>query len=184
MKKIAENILVMAVLISVCLPLNAQDKKENRPAKPTPEQVMERQCMKMVQQLGLDDKQAEKFATTYKAYRSDCDKVRQKYHPKTDPNSSSKDKKLRTDKVIDQAMKDCFSEQRSMLDLREKYYGEFRSFLSARQTEKLFKKECKRHDKGLRHGKKMGKGKGHKKAMGFRPNTPMPEGRPQPVQQQ
>lgn len=188
MKNMAKNILALAVLLCICLPMKAQDPKGNRPerpSKPTPEQMLEQKCMKLIQQLGLDDKQAEKFTVTYKAYRADCDKVRQKYHPKPEPTAAApKDKKIKTDKEIDQAMKDRLAEQRAILDLQEKYFAQFRTFLSARQTEKLFKKECKHHDKDSRHGKKRGKGKGNRKGMTFHPNSPMHESHHQPPQQQ
>ena len=43
-----------------------------------------------------------------------------------------------TDEQVDKMMRDRFKQSRKMLDIREKYYDEFRKFLSPKQVEKVY----------------------------------------------
>ena len=46
-----------------------------------------------------------------------------------------------TDAEIDTMLKNRFKQSRKLLDLREKYYGEYRKFLSARQVQRVYELE-------------------------------------------
>ena len=50
-----------------------------------------------------------------------------------------------TDAEVDKMMRDRFAQARKMLDIREKYYDEFRKFLSAKQVQKVFDKGMDNH---------------------------------------
>jgi hypothetical protein len=50
-----------------------------------------------------------------------------------------------TDAEVDKMMRDRFAQARKMLDIREKYYGEFRKLLSAKQVQKVFDKGMDNH---------------------------------------
>jgi hypothetical protein len=45
-----------------------------------------------------------------------------------------------TDEQVDKMMRNRFKQSRKMLDIREKYYDEFRKFLSPKQVQKVFDK--------------------------------------------
>jgi hypothetical protein len=118
--------------------------------------------------LGLDDKTAAKFAEVYKKYMKEMDDLRKQYMPaKSDlkkdkpsmPNSL-------TDAEVDKMMRDRFAQARKMLDVREKYYDEFRKFLSPKQVQKVynqgmankerFHKEMRRRSDMKKDGKSRG----------------------------
>ena len=65
-----------------------------------------------------------------------------------------------TDAEVEQVIKARFAQSRKMLDIREKYYNEFRKFLSPKQIQKMYNMEKRIGDK-MR--KEMGKRQGMKK---------------------
>ena len=71
-----------------------------------------------------------------------------------------------TDAEVDKMMRERFAVSRKMLDVREKYYDEFRKFLTPKQVQKIF-------DKG-----QMNRGKFHKE-MNRRAGMKRPQGNPQ-----
>ena len=46
--------------------------------------------------------------------------------------------KTPTDEEVDKMMRDRFKQSRKMLEVREKYYDEFRKFLSPKQVQKVY----------------------------------------------
>ena len=64
-----------------------------------------------------------------------------------------------------------FAQGRKMLDIREKYYDEFRKFLSPKQVQKVYNQGMK--NRGKFH-KEMNRRAGMKKPHGNRPDGPMP----------
>lgn len=123
--------------------MNAQDnqapvKKERK--RPTMEQMCEMQCNKIVNELGLDDKTAAKFKEVYTKYMKELNDLRWKNAPKKEDvkKDGPKAPKQLTDAEVDKMMRDRFAQSRKMLDIREKYYDEFRKFLSPKQTQKVY----------------------------------------------
>ena len=123
--------------------MNAQadkpkEKKEHK--RPTMEQISEMQCHRIVNELGLDDKTAAKFSEVYKKYMKEMNDLRLKNIPKK--SEMKKDElpmpKSLTDAEVDKMMRDRFAQARKMLDIREKYYDEFRKFLSPKQVQKVY----------------------------------------------
>ena len=111
------------------------------------EQIIQMQSQRIVDELGLDDKTAAKFAEVYKKYMKEMDDLRKQYMPvKSDfkKDKPSMPKSL-TDAEVDKMMRDRFAQARKMLDIREKYYDEFRKFLSAKQVQKVFDKGMDNH---------------------------------------
>ena len=134
--------LVVAFMMGTQV-VNAQaDKpKEKREHKrPTMEQISEMQCNRIVNDLGLDDKTAAKFSEVYKKYMKEMDDLRKQYMPakpefkKGEPPMP----KSLTDAEVDKMMRNRFAQARKMLDIREKYYDEFRKFLSPKQVQKVY----------------------------------------------
>jgi hypothetical protein len=103
------------------------------------EKVAEMQANKIIGELGLDDKTAAKFTDVYKKYMKEMNDLRKEYMPKVKAGEVSMST-MPTDAEVDKMMRDRFKQSRKMLDIREKYYDEFRKFLSAKQVQKVFDK--------------------------------------------
>ena len=141
-------------------------KREHK--RPTMEQIIQMQSQRIVDELGLDDKTAAKFAEVYKKYMKEMDDLRKQYMPAK--SDFKKDKpsmpKSLTDADVDKMMRDRFAQARKMLDVREKYYDEFRKFLSPKQVQKVynqgmankerFHKEMRRRSDMKKDGKSRG----------------------------
>ena len=134
--------LVVAFMMGTQV-INAQadkpkGKREHK--RPTLEQIIQMQSQRIVDELGLDDKTAAKFAEVYKKYMKEMDDLRKQYMPAK--SDFKKDKpsmpKSLTDAEVDKMMRDRFAQARKMLDVREKYYDEFRKFLSPKQVQKVY----------------------------------------------
>ena len=162
--------LVVAFMMGTQV-INAQadkpkGKREHK--RPTLEQIIQMQSQRIVDELGLDDKTAAKFAEVYKKYMKEMDDLRKQYMPAK--YDFKKDKpsmpKSLTDAEVDKMMRDRFAQARKMLDVREKYYDEFRKFLSPKQVQKVynqgmankerFHKEMRRRSDMKKDGKSRG----------------------------
>jgi hypothetical protein len=113
--------------------------------------VAEMQANKIIGDLGLDDKTAAKFKDVYAKYMKELNDLRKEYMPKKPDVKPGEGKAnpMPTDAEVDKMMRDKFKMGRKMLDIREKYYDEFRKFLSPKQVQKVY-------DKGM-----MNRGKFH-----------------------
>lgn len=137
-------VMMMLCVLMGTQVMNAQDNKEpgERRARKrmTAEQMVDMQSNKIIGELGLDDKTAARFKDVYKKYMTEMDDLRKKYMPKK-PEVKPGEKTVRpmpTDAEVDKMMRDKFVLSRKMLDLREKYYDEFRKFLSPKQVQKIY----------------------------------------------
>ena len=141
--------LVVAFVVGTQV-INAQankpkEKKEHK--RPTMEQISEMQSRRIVDELGLDDKTAVKFTDVYKKYMKEMNDLRLKNMPKKSDMKKDEPNKPKsfTDAEVDKMMRNRFTQARKMLDIREKYYNEFRKFLSAKQVQKVFDKGMDNH---------------------------------------
>lgn len=71
-----------------------------------------------------------------------------------------------TDAEVEADIKTRFAQSRKMLDIREKYYEEFRKFLSPKQVQKMYNLERRNGDK---FRNEMNKRKGMKRPEGRKP---------------
>lgn len=93
----------------------------------------------MADVLSLDDQTAAKFNETNARYQKEMKELMQKYAPaKKAENTDKKEAKTVTDAQIKKNIEDGFAKSRAMLDLREKYYKEFSTFLNARQLQRFY----------------------------------------------
>ena len=136
-------VLVVAVLMGTQV-VNAQnepDKKSDKRMRPrmTMEQVANMQAAKIVNDLGLDDKTAAKFTEVYQKYMKELDDVRKEFPLYGVKGMKAKAQaSIPTDEEVDKMMRDRFKQSRKMLEVREKYYDEFRKFLSPKQVQKVY----------------------------------------------
>ena len=101
------------------------------------ETVAEMQANKIIGELGLDDKTAAKFTDVYKKYMKEMNDLRKEYMPKVKAGEVSMSS-MPTDAEVDKMMRNRFKQSRETLDIREKYYDEFRKFLSPKQVQKIY----------------------------------------------
>ncbi|MBQ3609699.1 MAG: hypothetical protein IJA03_06635 [Bacteroidaceae bacterium] len=152
--------MVVAVLMGTQV-MNAQDNEQGKKRsrkRMTMEQMVDMQSRKIIGDLGLDDKTAAKFTEVYKKYMTALNDVRKEFPLYGYKGMKAKAEKgedgqmkarvvMPTDAEVDKMMRDRFKQSRKMLDIREKYYDEFRKFLSPKQVQKIY-------DQGqMNHGK-------------------------------
>lgn len=139
----------LACLMAGCqFTLSAQNQanKENRKRR-TPEQFMERQTGQMVRALMLDDATAAKFTPVYQNYLKElreCRMMNRKFPAKQGAEKTvakPEPKPMLTDAEIERQIKERFAQSRKILDVREKYYDEFRKILSPKQIMRIYRTE-------------------------------------------
>lgn len=163
--------MVVAVLMGTQM-MNAQEKNESGERKGrkrmTMEQMVDMQGRKIINDLGLSDKDSAKFMDVYKKYMTEMNDLRKKDMPKK-PDMKPGEKQapdMPTDAEVDKMMRDKFAMGRKMLDIREKYYDEFRKFLAPKQVQKVFEQGQMNHG---RFQKEMNRRAGMKRPQGERP---------------
>ena len=158
-----KNLFIVMTIAMMGCTVNAQEN-QNVPEEPqrlTPEQRIEMQTNRLAQELMLDDATAAKFAPVYKKYQEELqalrpqpkegEKPQMKGGPKGPemkggpkgpemkggPQGPAPEPKQLTDAEIEAQMKARWAEQRKTADIQEKYYAEFKKFLSVRQIQKV-----------------------------------------------
>lgn len=154
MKKTIFMLLVSMALSASAQNAPQQDKQECKKGQQCEKKHMGPKCDQKPQcdPFGLSDKDAEKFKATFEKYMAEKKAVFEKHQfPKPENGQRL------TDEQMDKKMKERFAVERELLAVKEKYYSEFRKFLTARQTAQLFQhKQGKGMHKGMmqRCGKK------------------------------
>ena len=143
MKKVIEcafaakkKMVVLALGALMVANVSAQEQKKNCFAGEqfSKEERVEFDIKRFTHELMLSDKQAEKFAATYREYAAKLDELFQKNAPeKLEPG------KELTDAELDKLAKKRFEGIKALADLQSKYYDKFRKDLSARQVEKVLR---------------------------------------------
>ena len=106
----------------------------------TPEQRAERTANRIAGELMLDDNGAAKFKSIYTDYQKELAEVNKKYMPEKQKKQegAKPERKERTDKDIEEGIKNQFAHRRAVLDVEEKYYTKFKSVLTPRQIERVY----------------------------------------------
>ena len=170
--------VLLAVLLMGSQTISAQNKdnKDNK-QRPTPEQMMQRQTNLMVKTLMLDDATAAKFTPVYENYLKELRECRMMNRKDRMRNNNAEAKQtpkpVPTDAEIEKQIKDQFAQSRKILDVREKYYNEFRKILAPKQIMKIYQTEKNNANK---FRKEFDRRKGQKHGQGKRPVA----GRPAP----
>lgn len=139
-------------LLLLCLTLGWQSQavaQEKHPAKiekkqmkvrMTPEQNMEMRTAFIAQQLMLDDATTAKFSALYKRYLTELQSCRFKRN-ETFGAEGRVSRDQMTDAQIEKSIEARFATARRVLDIREKYYREFKKILNPRQIQKMYRAE-------------------------------------------
>ncbi len=176
MKKIL-MIAVAALLFSAQSmaqdPQLTPEQKEQRKAL-----RMENRCIQLSVALALDDATAVRFTEVYKRYKADMRAVRKQFKmhrpKKANPETGTPHIPL-TDEQVEENILNRFAMSRATLDVREKYYKEFRTFLNPKQIDKLYKLEKKQGQKMQSRMPARGPrgDKGYGKPMAWRHKSPV-----------
>lgn len=115
---------------------------------PTVEEMIDFECKKLTKRLLLDDADTKKFVKTYTDYRKEFIAIKDKYPILCRRN---KDEML-TDAQIEEKIQSLFAQGKDMIAVREKYYKEFRKFLTPRQIDVVFDSERHRFNRFKKEG--------------------------------
>ena len=99
------------------------------------EERVEFEIKRLTNELMLSDKQAEKFAATFREYNEELNKLFEKNAPKGEFEPG----KELSDKDLDKLAKARFEGLKELANLQSKFYDKFRKDLSARQVEKVLR---------------------------------------------
>ena len=174
--------MVLVVLMGTQV-MNAQNKGEQGERRGrkrmTMEQMVDMQSNKIIGELGLDDKTAAKFKDVYAKYMKEMNDLRKegvdfRMRGRMQKGDTLAKMKIQmpTDDEVDKMMRDRFKQSRKILDIREKYYDEFRKFLSPKQVQKVYDKGQENHGK---FNKEMNRRAGMKHPHGERPQGERPQ---------
>ena len=136
------------------------------------EQMTEMQANKIANNLGLDDKKTARFKEVYKKYSRELNELWKKNRPEKPKVKlgEGEPRPMPSDAEVDKMMRTRFTISRKMLDIREKYYNEFRKFMTPKQVQKIFDKGMENHE---RFQKEMNRRAGMKRPEGMPPHHPM-----------
>ena len=161
--------VLMATLLIGSQTIFAQneDNKGNK-QRAMSERMIQRQTNQMVKVLMLDDAATAKFTPVYENYLKELRECRMMNRMNRMKNNNAEAKQtpkpVPTDAEIEKQIKDQFAQSRKILDVREKYFNEFRKFLSPKQIMKIYQTEKSNANKfrkefNWRKGQKPGEGR-------------------------
>ena len=145
MKKFLIIILTLALTATIS---HAQQQREGQ--RPNREKMAQMQVKRIAKALALDNATAEVFEKTFIAYKDECNKVKEKYpvrRNRADADNATIGKKrepkeaLPTDEEVEQQILNGFARDRELLNIKEKFYKEFRKTLTPQQIQKMYQME-------------------------------------------
>lgn len=130
--------ILLVVMMMISLASNAQNQNKCQQQNCCKGNVctLEMQMRYLVRTLYIADKDTVKFMNIYRNYTEDMNKARNKYAFKNCKPSIEL-----TDAELEERANKKFALGREILNVREKYYKQFRAILSPRQLEKIFSDE-------------------------------------------
>lgn len=159
--------VVLAILLGCTTTVFAQENDGQRKNRSKDERI-ERQTQALIHALQLDETKATQFRDIYKNYRKELDEAIQKPEEwkqlAATKGQKQQGKTELTDEQKDKLMQFRFERAQKRLDIKEKYYTEFRKFLSPKQVERIYAdKGHTRDNRHMKGGPKHGKrGHGHR----------------------
>lgn len=158
--KVLSLLLVMMLAagnVSVFAQSTENSNKKPERKRPTQEQIMERQALKMEKELLLDEATAAKFKPLYLEYLKAIKECHPALGQKVDNKEAVKDDKVAKDapvgpkmaektdaEILDMIQKKLDS-QKKVAETQQKYFDKFKDILNAKQLEKVFMPRMKHH---------------------------------------
>ena len=139
MKQKIFYVLVFLFAVGAQMEIDAQNHKgaKAKEGRLTPEQRIERQTAHLATSLMLDDATTVKFSEIYKSYLKEMQECQRSGRMAF----GGKGKIELTDDQIEAQIEARFVQSRKILDIREKYYKQFKKVLKPRQIMKIYAEE-------------------------------------------
>jgi hypothetical protein len=145
MKKYVFLVMTAVLLIGNQLSADAQNVQGTKVKQHLSiEQIQQKQCNQMVQNLMLDDNTAAKFTPLYLQYLNDMMQCRKMNYKKRTSNGTANS--VMTDAEVEKNIENRFAQSRKILEIRENYYNKFRKILSPKQIMRMYQTEKKNAD--------------------------------------
>ena len=125
-------LITFALLLAAGLPAAATE-----PAADRREEFAQKQARLFADKLGLDDVTADKFVKLF------VKNQREKWTLQPEGRNPDRNRQYKTDAQIDSAINAQFVHSQKILDMRKKYYKEYRKLLTAKQVQMLYDQESK-----------------------------------------
>lgn len=119
--------LLLAALLICLLPAVASAQKE----RPTKEQVNRYRAVKMARQIGLDADAENAFVPLYEGFQKEMAVIMRE-------SRQGRSAEVTTDEQAERNIQADFRTSRKVLDLRERYFTEFRKVLTPLQIRKMY----------------------------------------------
>lgn len=125
--------LTLAILMATLLgsTLSAQGASDRQTM--TRQQLAEREGKYIARQLALDDAITDKFVATYCAFQQEVWAL--------GPRPKGRQQSATTDEQAQREIQNGFERGQKILDLRQKYYKEYSTFLSQKQIQRVYELE-------------------------------------------
>lgn len=130
MNALRKTILVALTLLMSMLTLQAQVSGKQRISR---EQLAETQAQYIAKDLAFDDATTAKFVATYCEYQKELWAI--------GPRPKKAQNETLSEKQAEAQMQQQFSRSQRILDLREKYYKKYSTFLTQRQIQRVYEIE-------------------------------------------
>lgn len=130
MNALRKTILVALTLLMSVLTLQAQVSGKQRISR---EQLAETQAQYIAKDLAFDDATTAKFVATYCEYQKELWAI--------GPRPKKAQNETLSEKQAEAQMQQQFSRSQRILDLREKYYKKYSTFLMQRQIQRVYEIE-------------------------------------------
>lgn len=141
--------MVMAALLMTAATM-AQTPAQPTTERMTPAMRLDRQCQALVEALSLTTEEAARFVPTFKQYKADMDAIfkenfrarsHRSFHPQSGSSAQPQQQPPLSDEQIEAMILNRFKMSRAILDVREKYYKQFRSFMRPQQIQRMYELE-------------------------------------------
>lgn len=124
----------LLVVLTMCLGTAAMAQANNG-QRPSREQFAQKQAKYIAQNVPLNEDLTAKFVETFMRYQ------REVWALGPRPAAAHKKQAERSDSDREKAMQDRFARSEHMLQIRKKYYDEYRKFLTPAQIERVYELE-------------------------------------------
>ena len=141
MKNSAIFTLMLGIIMACSFSAQADENKSEQRPKFNPEKMVQHQAEAMANKMQLDDAQTGKFIETYKEYLKEMHGVYKQNAPQKGFKRGGEQQVRKTDAEVEQEILNQFAMSRSIIDVREKYYKKFRTFLNPRQIKMIYANE-------------------------------------------
>lgn len=164
MKSMKRSMLVVVATLFLTLQGFAQKQLSDEEKAQRRAITLENRCNELAAAMALDDEQAERFRPLYVRYTNEMQQARKqhKMHRAKRANlKTGESGQPLTDEQIDENIRKRFALSRAIIDIREKYYLEFRQFMNPKQIQRMYDSEKRQGEKmhqAQKHRKQQGKG--------------------------